>query len=70
MGINRISLADEPATAGPPQCGAFTAVPAMLMSVMDAGLFQRQLYQWAFEQAQHAVQVRRTAARDLFAIMN
>jgi hypothetical protein len=70
MGSNRLSFTDERAVTNTPG-GGFMAVPAVLLGVMDAGTFQRQLYQWAFEQAQQAVQVNRQAPmRDLFAIMN
>jgi hypothetical protein len=72
MGINRLSLVDEgaaPSQATP--VGAFMALPAMLVGVMDAATYQRQLYQWAYEQARHTVEARRPSPiRDLFAIMN
>ena len=55
MGSNRIRLDEDQAAAMP--APGFMAVPAMLLGVMDAGTFQRQLYQWAYEQAQQAVQL-------------
>ena len=71
MGSNRLSFSDERTVASPPASGGFMAVPAMLLGVVDAGAFQRQLYQWAFEQAQQTVQASRPAPmRELFAIMN
>lgn len=72
MGTNRLSFSgDEPAVASAPPPGGFMAIPAMLLGVMDAGAFQQQLYQWAFEQARKTVQANQPAPmRDLFAIMN
>ncbi len=72
MGINRLSLDDERVVESQPiSGGAFTAVPAMLVGLMDPRTFQQQLYQWAFEQARQTVQAHRpTLTRDLFAIMN
>jgi hypothetical protein len=73
MGSDRFTFAAEqfadnqPAVYGP----AFTAVPAMMLGVMNAAACQQQIYQWAFEQARQTVQARRPAPiRDLFAIMN
>jgi hypothetical protein len=71
MGSNRLSFTDERAVTSAPGGAGFMAVPAVLLGVMDAATFQRQLYQWAFEQAQQATQASRPAPmRDLFAIMN
>ena len=71
MRSNRLSFDDERTVASPPVNAGFMAVPAALLGVMDAGAFQRQLYQWAFEQAQQTVQASRPAPmRELFAIMN
>ena len=67
---NRLNIAATQPETSP--AGAFVAVPAMLMGVMDAATFQQRLYQWAYEQArQSAQQMRRPAGTpDLFAIMN
>ncbi len=71
MGSNRLSLGSPHTSATPVAATGFMAVPAVLLAVMDARAFQRQLYQWAFEQAQQAVQASRPAPmRELFAIMN
>lgn len=71
MGINRLSFDVEHAVASPAPSTGFMAVPAVFLATTDAGAFQRQLYQWAFEQAQQAVQIqRRSTVRELFAIMN
>jgi hypothetical protein len=72
MGSNRLSFeAAQTAETPASQPGAFMAMPAMLVGVMDAASFQRQLYQWAFEQARQTVEAQRpNRMRDLFAIMN
>ena len=72
MGSNRLNLVNEEVGENQARCGgAFMAVPAMLLGVMDAATFQQRLYQWAFEQARQTVQAQRPApTRDLFAMMN
>jgi hypothetical protein len=71
MRSNRLSFDDERTVQSPPVSGGFMAVPTALLGVMDAGAFQRQLYQWAFEQAKQAVEASRPGPmRELFAIMN
>ncbi len=71
MSSNRFSLVTEQAFTGPPVTTGFMAMPAVLVAATDAAAYQRQLYQWAFEQAQQSVQLqRRSTVRELFAIMN
>jgi len=50
---------------------AFVAVPAMMTGAPADGVFQQQLYHWAYEQAKQTLEARQPAPmRDLFAVMN
>jgi hypothetical protein len=72
MSSERFSLEDKDVTTSQPGFGAaFVAMPALMAGVVDAASFQRELYKWAFEQAQQMVRVSRPSPmRDLFSIMN
>jgi hypothetical protein len=72
MSCNRLNLSEVTAVQERMGLsGGFVAMPAIWFGVPDAVSFQRQLYQWAFEQARQTVQAHRAASiRDLFAIMN